>query len=32
MEITVPTGGRYLMACTFDGFYGDNRDLDNDYR
>ena len=32
LEITVPNGARYLMACTFDGFYGDNRDLDNDYR
>jgi prepilin-type N-terminal cleavage/methylation domain-containing protein len=32
MEVTVPTNARYLMVCTFDGFYGDNRDLDRDYK
>ena len=32
LEITVPTGASYLMACTFDGYYGDNQDLDHDYR
>lgn len=32
IEVIVPTGAKYLMVCTFDGFYGDNRDMDRDYR